>query len=212
MDDLPSPEPQVQIAQKSFWQTPRSKIIIISGGVLILTAIIFISNYLGINKQPTPANQTVLPSPMPASATPTLTMPTLVFNCPVAKNLCNSGKQTTFNSNPALSYLLPTGTSILRIAPVTSSRRINNTLYEAFIFQNKDCYLISYILPNSSEFSTKLSPPYQRMETIGTTSSLILQLQKISLNQLSDTKNCDITRNEPKDFGSYQPVTPQTFQ
>lgn len=207
------PDPKDSSVPEVIITKPSSppKIPLILGGTVLL----FIAGFVLFQKfypQAMPTLPSPSPSPTPASTTPTPPITTLVFNCPVAKNLCNSGEQTTFNSNPALSYLLPTGTSILRIAPVTSSRRINNTLYEAFIFQNKDCYLVSYILPESSEFNTKLSPPYQRMETIGTTSSLILQLQKFPLDQSDDSKSCDLSKREPKDFGSYQPVTPQTFQ
>lgn len=190
-------------------QKPKLPVFLIVGLlVLILIAIgAFISRQLPVKHTPVPT-----PSPVPASATPNPHIPTLVFNCPVAKNLCNKGEQINFNDNPALGYSLPAGTKVLRIAPVTSSKKVGNTLHEAFIFQNKDCYLISYSLPNSGEFSTKFSPPYQRMETIGTTSSLILQLQKFSLDQSNDSKSCDLIRREPKDFGSYQNVTPQIFQ
>lgn len=223
MPDLKeSSVPEVIIAKPSFPLPPRGPLIL-GGTVLLFIAglVLFQKFYPQAVPLPSPS-----PSAAPASVTPTPPIPILIFNCPVAKNLCSSGEQITFNNSSALGYLLPAGTKILRIAPVTSSKRVRNTLYEAFVFQNKDCYLISYSFPNGAEFSTKLSSPYQRMETIGTTSSdfltvngatsskkvnLILQLQKFSLDQSNDSKSCDLIKRDPKDFGSYQPVTPQTF-
>lgn len=197
-------------------------IIIIIASILPIMIAIILTNTGKFSKKQVPTTSSK-PSPVPSSTPAT---PRLIFSCPVAKNLCKTADQITFKGNPALSYLLPSGTKVLRIAPITSSKKIDNSLYEAFAFQNKDCYLITYTLPNATEFA-KLTSPYRRTDTIGTTSTdflnitinntskkanLILQIQKFTLTSPTDGKSCDLTKREPKDFGSYQSISTQTFE
>lgn len=226
MDD--NNQPEVIMAKPRFPLPPKLPLIL--GG----TILVFIAGFVLFQKySPQPVSSpSPFPSPVPAStskptsATLSPLATTLIFSCPVDKNLCRSGERITFNKNPALGYLLPDGTKVLRIAPVNSSKKIGNALYEAFVFQNKECYLISYTLPAADQFSSKLLSPYQRLETLATTApesltvdgnnskkvSLILQLQKFSLDKSNDAKSCDLSKRVPKDFGSYQSFLPQNFQ
>ena len=217
---MPNDEPVV------ITTSPKSKIpmlLILSLVAVLLTAIVIFTIYQKPPAKQLPAIPPSQPSPIPSVNPAT---PRLIFSCPVAKNLCKEADQITYKGNSALAYLLPSGTKLLRIVPITSSKKIDNSLFEAFIFQNKDCYLITYTFPTASGFA-KLTSPYRRTDIIGTTATdflnisvnntskkanLILQIQKFSLNDPTDSKSCDLTQREPKDFGSYQTISTQTFE
>ncbi|MCL5432660.1 MAG: hypothetical protein M1524_00905 [Patescibacteria group bacterium] len=155
--------------------------------------------------------------------------------CPVPESYCNSGKQITYNGNPALAYNLPQGveiTAIYHVADstpfVTQPYKLGNPIgfYQSFVFNN-ECYTATYtfsstvptekinLLPLEKGASlATISADLSQIE--GQNSNFILQLQKRQIDpktaNLPEDQRCIVTNLQPKDFGEYQAATVSLFK
>lgn len=217
MDGLlaqPIPQPSVEIVKEPFFSTPKGKIVIIIGAVILLVVISVLLKYFKIFSAPAPQT-TQTPPPTPEK---------LTLSCPVPRKDCTKAQNTQYNGNPAVIFDLPTNTTILSVAPVVDLSSFNIT--NKGLIQKKglrqtsillsSCYTFTYLLPKDVVIKKIDLLPLDQGEILATASgSLILQIQMRSLDPATqnqpDFKRCPAIQ-DPDSIGEFPPIDPSIFQ
>lgn len=153
--------------------------------------------------------------------------------CPVAFSDCRNPRETTFQNQPAITYVLESGDQIFSIENLLSYQASNITvgnvsskkLYASYI-QDNTCYAVTYIIPDSAtvkEIGELPLPKGSILGTIGedtlslngTSFSLLVQIQKKALDpKLSNQEDflkCTVVNTKPEDMGPYTRIDPTNF-
>lgn len=230
MDNLPQQPVQspVQTPPPSGMSPSESNlpknILKVVGALLILVSILLILNYFGIiplsrfipflNLLPT---QSIKPQ-----ATAPQTPQKLTFSCPVDGQFCNLGKPILYKLNKALSYDLPTGSTVKPVIDASESQEFLGpgikSVKQTLEFQDH-CYIISYTFADDASIEpVPTQPPAKNapVAKVGSkkitldnqTANLIIQMQKISLSEINSEEGFPKCSSfnpglRSKDFGPY---------
>lgn len=227
MDGINQPEikPNVQIFQKSFFQTIIGKIMAVFLGILILMGVVFSVNYFNIFSPPQlsflPKNtQTNFTStPVQLSLIPQnygFKAGQLTFSCPVDTPFCQSGKLI----NSSVGYKAASNSAVLNqvsiknlqnIGVLTNKQTGKKYFYESTISKDgKSCYTIAYTLPLDATFQNIANLDLLNNKgEIATLGSGTIKIEGQEVNILIQVRNSPIDPGIPC---SLLKKSPQFFQ
>lgn len=157
-------EPDLPLAQKSFFQTKKGLSIL--AGLLgfsifaLLAVFLFLPKRPSVNLSSSPVKITLVPQNYGFKAGE------LTLNCPVESVFCTSRKLVSLDEKDAVSYKAASGSSLLSVAKVPDLENIavltNSALGKKFFYESvvskdgKSCYTIFYTLPSDTDFANLL--------------------------------------------------------
>lgn len=229
----PQPDqPEVQIIQKSFFQTKKGLTALAIGLAVIIFLILLITlNYFDVLS---PAQLAAFPKRPPSNATSTAVRITLIpqnygfrageltLSCPVDSAFCQSQKLVKVNQANAVVYKAASGSAVLdlnqvgsldNMAVLTNQKTGKKYFYESTVSKDgKSCYTIAYTLASDATFANLLDlQSFLQNNRIATLGQETFEIEGQTANVLIQVRNspmdpetpCSLIRKSPEFFKAF---------